>query len=86
VEIAALIVDFQRSVREKPAWVVPGLPGWRGQPSSTREKLQSSCPARAGRFVDTMNHPILMLPTVIILALLTALVATEPAKPGDRES
>jgi hypothetical protein len=27
-----------------------------------------------------------MLPAVIILALLTALVATEPVVPGDREA
>jgi hypothetical protein len=51
--------------------------------SRSAKRIQSPCPAAFPPFVDSMKPTHPMLATTFILALLTLLVATEPAAAGD---
>jgi hypothetical protein len=86
LKIAGLVVENCLSASKRPGWVVGGLPG-RRTPNNPRGRKNSTLVSGAAGSVRWEYEPTdPMLTTVLILALLTALVATEPAPTGERGS
>jgi len=82
---AALFVDFHPWA-EEGAVLTGFLCGVMSSGKPVGEKFQPCCPEPARSHVESMNRPISMLSAAFILALLTALVLTEPTGPGEQKS